>query len=84
MRWLKALVICVLAGLFAASGVYKATDRDAGSWQVAHGIFRVVFGGFVIGGAVWQAVRRPTDPPAGPDTGPACDEPEKSSGSQRG
>ena len=76
MRWLKTIVVCALAALFAASGIRKATDPDAGSWQIVHGIARVAFGVFVIGGAVWQAVRRqqaePT-PPVTAESGPVAD-----------
>lgn len=58
MYWLKRIVVCGLAILFAASGVRKATGRDAGSWQVVHGVARVAFGSSVVVGTLWSAFRR--------------------------
>ncbi len=57
MSWLTRLVVCGLAILFAASGVRKATGRDAGSWQVAHGVARIAFGALVVVGALRPAAR---------------------------
>lgn len=77
MYWLSRLAVCGLAVLFAASGVRKAAAPDAGSWQVARGAARVVFGTAVVAGTVWSAVRRgkaepppaPAAPGAAPDDG---------------
>lgn len=77
MRWLKMLVVCTLAVLFAASGIRKATDPDAGAGQVVHGIARVAFGAFVFCGTVWQGVwRRQTEPrpPASAEPDAAADD----------
>ncbi|QDU18700.1 hypothetical protein [Urbifossiella limnaea] len=79
MSWLPRLAVCGFAVLFAASGVRKVTDPEAGAWQVAHGGARVAFGSAVVVGTVWSTVRRrnagpepsaPADPGTPPCTGP--------------
>ncbi len=67
MRWLPGLVFCGLAILFAASGVRKATGRDVGAWQVAHGVARIVFGTCVAVGTLWSAARGRQPEPKPPD-----------------
>jgi hypothetical protein len=57
LHWLGKPVFCGLAVLFAATGVYKVTADDAGTWQIVHGIVRVAFGTSVVIGMFWPGNR---------------------------
>ena len=60
---LTRAAICVLAILFAASGVRKVTAADAGPMRMALGSIRIAFGSVVCVGALRALVRgRPVEP----------------------